>query len=47
MRNQVAKISKRTWYDLGGFSRVGLFRKADTRGRWSYYIDHGIFSTEG
>lgn len=44
MRKNVEKVSKREWYNLGGFARTGLFRKADSRGVWSYYIDHDIFS---
>jgi len=44
MRNRVKKISKREWYHLGGLARSGLFRKANSRGVWSYYIDTTVFS---
>lgn len=37
MKNGTLKISKREWYDLGGFANSRLFRKADKRGVWSYY----------
>lgn len=38
-RNGVQKISKRDWQARGGLRNSALFRKADRRGRWSYYID--------
>jgi hypothetical protein len=37
MRNGSWKISKREWYDLGGFANSNLYRKADKRGVWQYY----------
>lgn len=39
MRNGILKIPKAEWYRLGGFARSDLFRKADSQGRWGYYID--------
>ena len=32
------RITKTEWYALGGFANSRLFRKADSRGRWRYYI---------
>jgi hypothetical protein len=37
MRNHYRRITKREWYDLGGFANSKLFRKANARGVWSYY----------
>lgn len=39
MRNGIQKISKAEWERLGGFRNPALFRKADKRGRWSYFLD--------
>lgn len=39
MRNHITKISKKTFYALGGFTNSRLFRKANNRGIWSYYMD--------
>jgi hypothetical protein len=33
-----ARITKRRWYDLGGFANPKLFRNADARGYWRYYM---------
>lgn len=38
MRNHVTKVSKRTWYALGGFQNDQLWRR-QVRGAWHYY--HG------
>lgn len=32
------RITKREWYKLGGFSNSKLYRKADKRGVWRYYM---------
>jgi hypothetical protein len=40
MRRNVEKISKRDWYARGGLSNPRLFRKANARGVWAYYIRH-------
>jgi hypothetical protein len=37
----VCRVSKEQWYRLGGFRNSQLFRKADSRGAWRYYIDYG------
>ena len=37
--SMIMKVTKRHWYDVGGFARTGCFRKANRRGHWSYYID--------
>lgn len=39
MQNGIQKINKREWYNRGGFANPALFRKADGRGRWHYFID--------
>lgn len=39
MRKNTLKLGKTHWYRLGGFANSALFRKADKRGRWSYYVD--------
>lgn len=31
------RISKREWQGRGGFENPNLFRKADSRGVWSYW----------
>jgi hypothetical protein len=33
------RVTKRTWYDKGGFKNPALFRKGDRRGGWTYWID--------
>jgi hypothetical protein len=33
------QITKREWYDRGGFANPALFRKADRLGRWRHFID--------
>ena len=35
------RITKREWYALGGLANSKLFRKADKRGHWRYYMAHG------
>lgn len=32
------RITKREWYALGGLANTKLFRKADKRGAWRYYM---------
>lgn len=39
MRAGVARISKKEWYRRGGFANPALFRQADSRGYWMYFID--------
>jgi hypothetical protein len=46
MRNNITKVSKRTWYDLGGFARTGLFRRQRKNGAWEYFVDYDLFSLE-
>jgi hypothetical protein len=36
---RILKISRAEWYRLGGFRNSRLFRKADRRGVWRYYLD--------
>lgn len=31
------RITKKEWYDLGGFATPGLFRKQSRGGAWRYY----------
>jgi hypothetical protein len=31
------RITKREWYDLGGFANSDLFRKQSRGGAWRYY----------
>ena len=38
MKNNNTKISKKMFYDLGGFANPNLFREADSKGIWSYYL---------
>lgn len=38
MRNRRKQITKAEWYQLGGFANSKLFRLADKRGRWRYFI---------
>lgn len=40
MWRNVEKLLKADWYARGGFSNPRCFRKADKRGRWSYYYSH-------
>lgn len=40
MRTGTEKVTKRRWYDTyGGFSNPHCFRRADTRGKWAYFIN--------
>lgn len=39
MRAGVLRVTKREWYDMGGFANPALFRKADSRGYWRYFVD--------
>jgi hypothetical protein len=32
------QITKKEWYDRGGFANSDLYRKADRLGRWRYYM---------
>lgn len=32
------KVSKREWYQNGGFRNSRCIRRADSRGRWRYYM---------
>lgn len=32
------KITKAHWYRLGAFANSRLFRKADSKGVWAYYM---------
>lgn len=32
------RITKRKWYALGGFRNSSLFRRANNRGAWRYYM---------
>lgn len=38
MRKNWLKLSKADWYLNGGFANTRLFRKANSRGVWSYYM---------
>lgn len=31
------RITRKAFYDLGGFANSNLYRKADKRGVWRYY----------
>lgn len=31
------RITKRQWYELGGFANSRLFRKQSRSGAWAYY----------
>lgn len=37
MKTGAMRISKKTFYALGGFRNSYLFRKADARGVWQYF----------
>lgn len=37
MKNGRERMSKKAWYEAGGFANSALFRKADSRGRWTYW----------
>lgn len=39
MKNNHLKISRAHWYRLGGFANSALFRRANKRGAWSYYVN--------
>lgn len=39
MKSLYKKITKKEWYDLGGFANSTLFRKANRHGVWLYYVD--------
>jgi hypothetical protein len=32
------RITKKRWYDLGGFANPKLYRRADKLGRWMHFI---------
>lgn len=36
------RITKKRWYQLGGFANTRLYRRADKLGRWMHFI-----TTEG
>lgn len=42
-RKNIKRVSKKEWYDLGGFETTGLFRKDRGKG-WEYYIDLDLYS---
>lgn len=33
------RITKKEWYDLGGFANSALFRQQSRGGAWRYYIN--------
>lgn len=37
-KNNYRKLTKKQWYDLGGFANPSLFRRDRGRG-WEYYQD--------
>jgi len=39
-RPQVTRISRQTFYRLGGFNNPALFRRQHRGGAWCYYHDH-------
>lgn len=41
MRQKIRKerITKREWYDRGGFANSALFRQQSKGGAWRYYVD--------
>lgn len=41
-RERKERISKREWYDLGGFANSSLFRRQKKGGAWQYFrmLDH-------
>lgn len=36
-RERKERITKREWYDAGGFANSSLFRKQSRGGAWRYY----------
>lgn len=36
-RERKERITKREWYELGGFANSSLFRKQSRGGAWRYY----------
>lgn len=32
------RITKKKWYQLGGFANPDLYRRADKRGRWMHFM---------
>lgn len=36
-RERKERITKKQWYDLGGFANSALFRKQSRGGSWRYY----------
>lgn len=38
MKQYKLRVSKKTWYDNGGFANSNCFRKADSRGIWQYFM---------
>jgi hypothetical protein len=36
--NAGTRVTKREWYDAGGFANSKCYRKADKLGRWQYFI---------
>ncbi len=32
------RITKKKWYQLGGFANTDLYRRADKRGRWMHFM---------
>lgn len=47
MRKNTLKLGKAHWYRLGGFANSALFRKADSRGNWHYFVDMDHPSSKG
>lgn len=37
MRNRARRITKREWYNKGGFANSRLYRKQRADGAWSYW----------
>lgn len=33
------RITKKKWAEMGGFRNPRLYRKADKRGSWRYYME--------
>lgn len=40
MRVGSERVTKREWYALGGLANSKLWRRADRKGIWRYYIRH-------
>jgi hypothetical protein len=38
-RERKKRITKREWYDRGGFENSALFRKQSRGGAWRYYVN--------